>query len=112
MLLGGNVGLFGTRTRTDLLILIEMLGETHAAELARLSGVRLSTVQNALTSLEQTGAVVGVVEGRARRVRLNPRYFAAAELRTLLEKLGRSDVELLDKVAELRRRPRRAGKSL
>ncbi|RYD61757.1 MAG: ArsR family transcriptional regulator [Verrucomicrobiaceae bacterium] len=112
MLLGGNVGLFGTRTRTDILVLLEMLGESHAAELARLLEIRLSTVQNSLDTLEQAGIAVGVVEGRARRFRLNPRFFAREELKALLEKLGQHDEELKAKVVELRRRPRRAGKAL
>jgi DNA-binding transcriptional ArsR family regulator len=112
MLLGGNVGLFGTRTRTDILLLISLMGETHASEVAQLLGIRLSTAQNAIDSLEQTGVVSGALEGRTRRLRLNPRYFARDELQTLLKKLAENDLELRERIATIRRRPRRAGKPL
>lgn len=112
MLLSGNVGLFGTRTRTDVLLLIAHMEETHASEIARILGISLSTAQNALDSLEAVGVVSGAVEGRARRVRLNPRYFAHEELSTLLGKLSAHDPELRERVAAIRRRPRRAGKPL
>ena len=112
MLLGGNVGLFGTRTRTDILCLIYLMEETHASEVARLLDIRLSTAQNAIDSLEQTGVISGALEGRSRRIRLNPRYFAREEVRALLEKMAEGDAELRAKVATIRRRPRRAGKPL
>lgn len=112
MLLSGNVGLFGTRTRTDILVLVASMEETHAAEIARLLQISLSTAQNALDTLEQAGVVVGAVEGRARRVRLDPRFFARDELKALLEKMALHDVELRDRIATIRRRPRRAGKKL
>lgn len=112
MLLSGNVGLFGTRTRTDILVLLAHLGETHASELARLLGVRLSTAQNALDSLEAAGIVAGAVRGRERRVQLDPRFFARDELRSLLERMAEHDPQIQERVASVRRRPRRAGKPL
>ena len=112
MLLSGNVGLFGTRTRSDILLLIALMEETHASEIARLLEISLSTAQNALDSLEAAGVVAGVVEGNARRMRLDPRYFARDELRVLLEKLVAGEPELRERVAAIRRRPRRAGKPL
>jgi DNA-binding MarR family transcriptional regulator len=112
VLLGGNIGLFGTRTRTDILVLISVMGATHASEIARLLGISLSTAQNALDSLEQTGVIAGAIEGRSRRVRLNPRYFARDEIRSLLEKMAQQDKEIQERVSAIRRRPRRAGKKL
>lgn len=112
MLLSGNVGLFGTRTRTDTLVLIALMEETHASEIARLLDVSLSTAQNVLDTLEAAGIISGAVEGRARRVRLDPRYFARDELRALLDKMALNDKELRERVATIRRRPRRAGKKL
>ncbi len=85
--LTSGYGVFGTATRTKILLLIFLLGESHAAELARLAGVHLSTAQKSIDSLEQVGLVSGAIEGRERRIRLNPRYFAREELATLLEKL-------------------------
>jgi len=105
-------GLFGTKNRTNVLLLLGALGESHASELSRLAETSVSNVQKILDSLEQSGAVAGVIEGRQRRVSLNPRYFAYDELKTLIEKLTVHSPELLDKVADVRRRSRRAGKNL
>ncbi|AIE86337.1 hypothetical protein OP10G_2969 [Fimbriimonas ginsengisoli Gsoil 348] len=69
-------------------------------------------MQKTLDSLEQVGVVSGVVTGRERRVSLNPRYFAQQELGALLTKMSLASPELVEKTAELRRRPRRAGKAL
>jgi predicted transcriptional regulator len=112
MRLGPPFGVFGTRTRTNILVLLAVLEESHAAELARIIGVRLYTVQNALETLEQTGMVAGAIAGRERRVRLNPRFFARDELRALLDKLASADPDLVSRVAEIRRRSRRGGKPL
>lgn len=112
MNLGTSFGVFGTRTRSNVLVLIAMLGESHASELARLLGKRLYTVQNALDTLEQAGLVVGIVEGRERRVRLNARFYARDELRALLDKMAVHESELQRRIAEIRRRPRRSGKPL
>ena len=107
-----KVGLFGTMTRTQALLVIQMLGETHASEIARVLEVSLSQAQRAIDSLERAGIVVGVEEGRARRVRLNPRYPHLHELTELLGKMAASEIALQRQLAEIRRRPRRAGKAL
>ena len=107
-----NIGLFGTRTRSATLLVIHLLRETHAAEIARVLEVSLSQAQGVLASLEIEGAVVGVREGVARRVRLNPRYFFFEELKVLLDKMGLHDITLGEKLGTIRHRPRRAGKEL
>jgi hypothetical protein len=50
--------------------------------------------------------------GNQRRVTLNPRYYAAKQLRELLLRLadGRADLEKI--ASNLRRRPRRRGKQI
>jgi hypothetical protein len=45
-------------------------------------------------------------------VRLNPRYFAREELQRYLLKLADADRDLQDRISDLRRRPRAAGKPL
>jgi biotin operon repressor len=105
-------GLFGTRTRSNTLLVVHMLEETHASEIAAVLGKSLSRVQSAIDSLERAGVLVGAEEGKARRIRLNPRYPALEELRILLGKLGLLDVELQQRLAEKRRRPRRSGKAI
>jgi DNA-binding MarR family transcriptional regulator len=103
---------FGTGVRTKVLIAISVLEETHAPELARLLGVGVTTVRNAIDTLEQPGLVVGRLEGNTRRVRLNPRFRAHKRLKQLLQELADADSALLSRIAELRRRPRRSGKLL
>lgn len=89
---------------------IRLLGETWPSELASMLGLRLYSVQKILEAYEQEGVLVSRTMGRTRRVSLNPRYVAHAELDALLWKLGRLDVALQSMPAARRRRPRRAGK--
>ena len=112
MALTSNYGLFGTKNRANVLLILAIIDESHASELSRLLGTSVSNVQKTLDSLEQVGIVSGVVKGRERRVSLSPRFFALTELRALLEKVAFASPELIDRVGELRRRPRRAGKEL
>ena len=107
-----TTGLFGTLTRTRLLLAIFLMGETHASELAKLLKISLSHAQKTIDSLERAGIIVGVEEGKARRLRLNPRNSYLPELTALLEKMSIRETELQSGLAELRRRPRRAGKEL
>lgn len=106
------VGVFGSSTRTNTLIIISLLGETHASEIAAVLGKSPSRIQDAVASLESAGLLVGIEEGRTRRLLLNPRYPAAAELNALLQSLGRLDVPLQEKLGDMRRRPRRTGKAI
>jgi hypothetical protein len=48
----------------------------------------------------------------ARVFELNPRQFAASEVRALVDKLAGVDGDLQDRIATLRRRPRRSQKPL
>ncbi len=50
--------------------------------------------------------------GRTRLSQLEPRYFAAAELKPFLARLAETDRILTSAVAGLRRRPRRSGNPL
>jgi hypothetical protein len=69
-------------------------------------------VQQALRSLERDGLVAGRTVGRTRIVQLNPRYFAADDLRVFLHRLTEPELELRDRIAAIRRRPRASGKPL
>ena len=105
-------GVFGMTTRSATLLVVHLLGESHASEIAAITGKSLSRIQGALESLELAGLVVGSQEGRTRRVRLNPRFPALAELQVFLTKLGTLDVDLQQRLAIKRRRPRRVGKAI
>jgi DNA-binding transcriptional ArsR family regulator len=109
-MLDRNPQLFGSRTRTSVLLAIRLLGETYPSELAALLGLRLYSVQAVLKSLESEGVIVSRLLGRTRRIALNPRYFAFKQLDALLWTVGQQDVALQEALAGKRRRPRRVGK--
>jgi len=103
--------LFGSRRRTETLILLALLGESHASELAALLGARLFAVQTILAALEKEGIVASRLVGRARRTELDPRHFAHRELKALLLRLAQAEPELQATAAARRSRPRRPGKA-
>ena len=101
---------FGTRRRGEVLTLIALLGETYPTEIARLLKAPVYSVQRIVDALDRVGVLSTRVSGGSRRVSLDPRYFAASELRALLLKVAQAD-EALQEVAQARRsRPRRARK--
>jgi len=89
-----------------------MLDESYARELARILELPVSGVQMALRGLERDGLVAARAAGRTRLFRLNPRYFAREELQRYLLKLAGAQPDLQDRVAGLRRRPRRERKPM
>jgi len=101
---------FGSRTRTLILLALRFMEESFPTELARVLDLRLYSVQQALRGLEEDGLVAGRLAGRTRLYRLNPRYFALAELKAYLDRLVEPESELASRVAAVRKRPRRAGK--
>src|SRR5712691_5311918 len=103
---------FGGQTRTLVLLALSLLGESFPRELARLLEVPLNGVQQALRGLEVDGLVAARSAGRTRLYRLNPLYFAREELRAYLKRLAGAETGLVERTARLRKRPRRAGKSL
>jgi len=109
-ILGARPKLFGSENRTAVLLAIRLLQQTWPSELAKVLSLRLFTVQQILTSYEQEGVIASRVMGRTRTVTLNPRYFAAKELDALTWKLAMQNTELQQALAQVRRRPRSAGK--
>ena len=103
---------FGGQGRTRVLLALRLLGESYARELARVLEMPLSGVQGALRGLELDGLVAARSLGRTRVFQLNPRYFASAALSEFLRRLVEPEADLRDRVAALRRRPRRTGKPL
>lgn len=103
---------FGNAARTSVLLALRLLEESYARELARLLEIPLSGVQRALRSLEADGLVAARTAGRTRLFRLDPRYFARAELAALLSRLTDAEPELKQRVEDMRRRPRKTGKPL
>jgi DNA-binding FadR family transcriptional regulator len=103
---------FGGETRTRVLVALRLLDESYPRELARLLGVSLSSVQQAVRSLECDGLVAVRTMGRTRLARIDPRYFARRELLAFLGRLAEADLTLAAAAAAHRRRPRRTGKPL
>ena len=103
---------FGSATRTRVLLALQLLSESYARELARILGLHLSGVQNALQSLERDGLLAGRSVGRTRVFRINPRTAGRRELERYLARLLESDDDLRARASGLRRRPRRTGKAL
>ena len=103
---------FGSKTRTLVLLALHLMEESFARELARVLEAPLNGIQQALRGLEADGIVVGRSAGRTRLFRLNPRYFARLELERYLRRLAEPEAELRNRLASLRRRPRRTGKPL
>lgn len=101
---------FGSRTRTRVLLALELRGESYPRELARLLGSSLSVVQKGIRSLELDGLIAGRSVGRTRVYSINPGFFAVIEVRGLARRLADADRELRRGVGELRTRPRRTGK--
>ena len=103
---------FGGAGRTRVLLALCLLSESYPRELARVLGMPFSSVQKALRSLENDGLVAGRSLGRTRVFRVNPRYFAYAELQRFLLRLTEPEFELKTQLSTLRRRPRRTAKPL
>jgi DNA-binding PadR family transcriptional regulator len=108
----GRSSPFGGKTRTRVLLALRLLGESYPRELARILETSLWGVQQAIRNLELDGLVAGRLMGRTRIFRINPAYFASEDLQRYLLRLTEPEEDLRDKVAALRRRPRRTGKKL
>jgi len=104
--------LFGTQTATTIILLVHVLSDTYAKELADLTGYGVTTVKNQLQNWESTGVVRIRTVGRQRMVQLNPTFFAIVELSALLERMVLQNPAIFEIAAQKRRRPRKTGKDL
>ena len=103
---------FGSQTRTRVLLALRLLEDSYARELARVLDTRLSAIQGALRGLDRDRLIAGRDAGRTRLYRFDPRYFAHRDLVRYVTRLAEAEPALRDRVASLRRRPRRSGKPL
>ncbi len=110
MSLRRELKLLGSPRRTQVLVLLALLGESYPSELARLLDAQKAAILYILDGLEAEGVLASRPLGRTRRLELDPRYFAAKELRALLLKLAEADDHLQAAAAGRRARPRRKGK--
>jgi len=110
-MLVSNPKLFGSPTRTRTLLAIALLKESYVQQLAGLLELEQPAVFRIVDGLEHEGVLVSRCVGRTRTVSLNPRMYGVADLEAFLLKYSKStDIE--ERVANVRRRPRRHGKAL
>ena len=107
-----SIKLFGSRRRTEVLLLVALLGETYPSEIARLLGARLYSVQAIVEALDRAGVLASRLRGGSRQVSLDPRFFASHELKALLLRLAEAEPGLHKAAASRRSRPRRPTKPL
>ena len=104
--------LFGSATRTRVVIMALALRETYPRELARLAGVPLISVQRIVDDLEREGILASRLSGNQRRVNINTEWIAAQELRALAVRLAETIPDIRTALEAERRRPRRRGKPI
>ena len=102
----------GSPVRSRVLMYLAVAEESYPAEIAATLNIPKLTVQRILRDLENLGVVGSRLRGRVRLVSLDPTWYAAAELRALLERMASVDERVLAAASAVRRRPRRAGKPL
>ncbi|HEY0614594.1 MAG TPA: hypothetical protein VGC96_08125 [Candidatus Elarobacter sp.] len=106
----GELKIFGSETRTHVVVATIALRDTYPREIARLSGTPLVTVQRIVDDLERQGIVATRLSGNQRRVTVNVQWVAADELRALALRLLDTLPNLRAALEGERRRPRRRGK--
>lgn len=104
--------LFGSRLRERILKLLTLVEPAYPRQIAALLGEHLVSVQNAVAALQDLGVIASRLVGRTRLIELDPRWYAATELRVLLERLVEGDPKIRELAATVRQRPRRAGKPI
>jgi predicted transcriptional regulator len=102
--------IFGSEVRTRLLLLVAVLDETYPAELSKYAGTPISSIQRTLDLLEREN-LIATRQLVVRRVRLNPTYPAAKELRALLLRIAEGYPQYRMIRDSIRRRPRRRNKA-
>jgi DNA-binding transcriptional ArsR family regulator len=102
--------MFGSQTRSRVLMYVALVEESYPAEVAAALGASKLTIQRILRDLEDLGVVASRLRGRVRLVSLDPTWYAASELRALLKRMASVNEAILTASASTRRRPRRPGK--
>ena len=105
-------GLFGSRLRERILKFLALTESAYPRQIATLLGEHLVSVQNSVAALQDSGAVASRMVGSTRLVELDRRWYAAAELRALLDRMAEADPQVRQASATARTRPRRPGKPI
>lgn len=103
--------LFGSNTREQVLQYILANEEGYASEIAKFYNVSVDPVKKQLDRLELGGILVNKKYGRSFVYSFSPRYAFINELKNLLLKARNYyEPDLLDKLVNVRLRPRRKDK--
>lgn len=102
--------LFGSVTRTRVVVMAVALRDTYPRELARLANAPLVSVQRIVDDLEREGILASRLSGNQRRVIVNPEWIASQELRALATRLAETIPDIRATLEAERRRARRRGK--
>jgi hypothetical protein len=102
--------LFGSPTRTRVVVMAVALRETYPRELARLADAPLISVQRIVDDLEREGILASRLSGNQRRVIVNSEWIASQELRALALRLAETIPDIRIALEAERRRARRRGK--
>jgi DNA-binding transcriptional ArsR family regulator len=102
--------LFGSKTRTEVLVAVGRLGSAYVSELARVLGKRPIEIQRAVSSLERAGIVETRLLGKVRLVELNRRFPEYEQLADILLTMSERPL-YASRWKTQRRRPRAMGKA-
>jgi len=112
--------ILGNRSAAYVLLFIEAYGSGYASQISKTFDIPLTSVQQQLRKLANSGVLVSYTVGKTRVFEFNPRGATVRNLRSFLSeelKFLSSDAcslpkEIYQQIFCQRRRPRRAGKSL
>lgn len=106
-------GLLGSLYKERVLIFIFSRQKGYAREISQFYKISLTAVINQLKSLEESGILISIKQGRTIVYQFNQRYTFLPELELLLKKvIGFYPEDLKEELLYNRRRPRRKNKSL
>jgi len=105
--------LLGSLSKERVLLYLHARKDGNANQMARYFETDLSPIQKQLERLEEGGVLASRMVGRTRLYSFNPSYSFQSELQKLLGRaLSFYPREEMEKLLDIRRRPRRKGKPL
>jgi DNA-binding transcriptional ArsR family regulator len=107
-----KTSVFGSPLRDRILLLLSLIGDSYPSELADKLDAPLFSVQRTVDALQNSGIVASRPIGTIRSVQLDRTWYAARELRVLLTRMTEAHPDMKTLAASVRRRPRRAGKTI
>jgi predicted transcriptional regulator len=105
--------LFGGKTAERVLLYLAAVGDAYPLEISRTFGISNTQVLRTVLKLEEAEILVGRTAGRVRLYSLSKTWYAANELKHLLDKaLLQIPLNQQEKYFMRRNRPRKKGKRI